>query len=92
MSNNRIFLDQDGLSVGGTQLNASGGGVTVGQNLRVLGTFYANSVRPTKLTTANWTTATRPVNPVNGAMGYNSQLNLMEYYICLLYTSDAADE
>ena len=42
MSINKIFLEPDGLVVGGTQLVASGGGVSVGKNLSVIGNAYVS--------------------------------------------------
>jgi len=43
MAVNKLFLEPDGLVVGGTQLVASGGGVTVGRNLAVAGNIYSTN-------------------------------------------------
>ena len=43
MAVNKIILERDGLIVGDTQLVASGGGVTVGQNLAIAGNSYVQN-------------------------------------------------
>jgi len=44
MSINKVILEQDGLIIGNGQLIASGGGITIGQNLLVQGDTYINGV------------------------------------------------
>ena len=43
MAVNKLNLERDGLVVGATQLVASGGGVTIGQNLAVGGNVYSTN-------------------------------------------------
>ena len=82
MALNKLTLETDGLVVGGTQLVASGGGITIGNNLVVNGTAYAgNLVVASNFTTPNWTTATRPVAPTTGQMGLNLTTGNMEFYL-----------
>lgn len=59
MSINKIFLEPDGLVVGGTQLVASGGGVSVGKNLSVIGNAYVSGA----LYTSNIT-----ISPINSSV------------------------
>ena len=51
MALNKIFLEPDGLVVGATQLVASGGGVSIGQNLVVQGSGYLGNVAVTGTST-----------------------------------------
>jgi hypothetical protein len=44
MAVNKLYLEPDGLVVGATQLVASGGGVTVGQNLAVAGNVFTTGL------------------------------------------------
>ena len=44
MAVNKLYLEPDGLVVGATQLVASGGGVTVGQNLAVVGNVFTTGL------------------------------------------------
>ena len=63
MAVNKINLERDGLIVGDTQLVASGGGITIGQNLAVIGNSY---VEKSQTITGNLT--------VNGNVSLNSNL------------------
>lgn len=79
MSLNKVSLELDGLVIGQTQLVTSGGGVTVGTNA-VINQGYLNSTAPNSFSMGNWTTATRPTNPLNGTIGLNTTLGSTEYY------------
>jgi hypothetical protein len=64
MALNKIVLEQDGLAVGNNQLVASGGGITVGQNLVVSGSVYANNLSNSTIT--NYSEATVNLGNLGG--------------------------
>jgi hypothetical protein len=69
MSLAKVNLDLDGLTVGDTQLVASNGGVSIGQNLVVQGNTYVKNFSTSGATTLQQ--IVEPVNTIVGAAGPN---------------------
>jgi hypothetical protein len=83
MAVNRIDLERDGFSVGGTQLVAQNGGVTVGNNLSVLAdAFTAGNLTVFKTLALN--TVTERVSvlaaPAQAVINYDISLQSVLYY------------
>jgi hypothetical protein len=72
MSINKIVLETDGLVVGDNQLVASGGGVSIGQNLVVQGNTYTGNIISSNVVTQTLY-ATQIYFPANNATGSPSQ-------------------
>ena len=77
MAINKLTLETDGLVVGATQLVASGGGVTIGQNLVVTGNVTArNFGGGGKFTTSN----TPPSSPTINDQWYDTSTDILFQY------------
>ena len=88
MAVNKLYLETDGLVVGATQLVASGGGVTIGQNLAVAGNVVASNliILGTFTTSGNITVGNISGNVSGFSLGYRDMPQVAAGNVALTVT------
>jgi hypothetical protein len=90
MSLNKLNLETNGLVVGNTQLVASGGNITVGQNLSVKGTGSSTSGVTGALTVAGGLGVTNNIY-TGGRIGWSNSANTSVVYQIYNSTTNSLD-